>query len=200
MILNVSLFIGGLILVPSFGPRISLLLGSILFILSPILTYVCLIAQARLETFYLVYGVLSSSSMALLSLVTMVLPVTWFPNKRGVVIGFIASGFGLSSTVFSPMQTALVNPFNVPPEISNSTSTSYFTDEEVLGNVPLLMLYLAGGYALLLIIGFILSVENPESESNNIETKISIKLKNVVKYFWTDLSGNSNFYLLWLTR
>ena len=173
---------GGLILVPSFGPRTSLLLGSILFIMSPILTYVCLIAQARLETFYLVYGVLGSSSLAILSLVTMVLPVTWFPNKRGVVIGFIASGFGLSSTVFSPMQTALVNPLNVPPEISNSTSISYFTDEKVLGNVPLLMLYLAASYALLLIIGFILTVENPESESKNIETKISIKLKNVVKY------------------
>ena len=168
--------------------------------MSPILTYVCLIAQARLETFYLVYGVLSSSSLAILSLVTMVLPVTWFPNKRGVVIGFIASGFGLSSTVFSPMQTALVNPLNIPPEISNSTSTSYFTDEEVLGNVPMLMLYLAASYALLLIIGFILTVGNPESQSKNIETKISIKLENVVKYFWTDLSGNSNFYLLWMTR
>ena len=40
----------------------------------------------------------SSSSLAIITLVTMTLPVTWFPDHRGKVIGFIASGFGLSST------------------------------------------------------------------------------------------------------
>ena len=45
-----------------------------------------------------VYGMVSSSSLALITLVTMTLPVTWFPDHRGKVIGFIASGFGLSST------------------------------------------------------------------------------------------------------
>ena len=45
-----------------------------------------------------VYGMVSSSSLAIITLVTMTLPVTWFPDHRGKVIGFIASGFGLSST------------------------------------------------------------------------------------------------------
>ena len=30
--------------------------------------------------------------------VTLTMPVTWFPQHRGKVIGFIASGFGLAST------------------------------------------------------------------------------------------------------
>ena len=45
-----------------------------------------------------VYGMVSSSSLAIVTLVTMTLPVSWFPDHRGKVIGFIASGFGLSST------------------------------------------------------------------------------------------------------
>ena len=45
-----------------------------------------------------VYGMVSSSALALVTLVTMTLPVTWFPDHRGKVIGFIASGFGLSLT------------------------------------------------------------------------------------------------------
>ena len=45
-----------------------------------------------------VYGMVSSFSLAIIAIVTMTLPVTWFPDHPGKVIGFIASGFGLSST------------------------------------------------------------------------------------------------------
>ena len=31
------------------------------------------------------------------------------------VIGIVSAGFGLSSTVFSPLQTLLINPSNLPP-------------------------------------------------------------------------------------
>ena len=46
----------------------------------------------------LVYGGLSSASLAVVTIVTMTTPVMWFPQHRGKVIGFIASGFGLAST------------------------------------------------------------------------------------------------------
>ena len=52
----------------------------------------------RVETLYLTYGMLSSASLSLLTLVTMVLPVSWFPEHRGKVVGLVAGGFGLSST------------------------------------------------------------------------------------------------------
>ena len=54
--------------------------------------------SAGLETLYLVYGVLSSFSINLIMLVTLTMPATWFPQHRGKVIGFVNSGFGLSST------------------------------------------------------------------------------------------------------
>ena len=95
---GISYLLGGLILVPSLGPRGSLVLASVLYTLSPVLTYVCLITSVRVEVIYLVYGVISSAAFAILLLVTMTLPVTWFPQHRGKVIGFIAGGFGLSST------------------------------------------------------------------------------------------------------
>ena len=45
-----------------------------------------------------VYGSLSSASLAVVTIVTMTAPVMWFPQHRGKVIGFVNSGFGLSST------------------------------------------------------------------------------------------------------
>ena len=95
---GISYLLGGLILVPSLGPRGSLILASVLYTLSPVLTYVCLVTGARVEAIYLVYGVISSAAFAILLLVNMTLPVTWFPQHRGKVIGFISGGFGLSST------------------------------------------------------------------------------------------------------
>ena len=38
------------------------------------------------------------------------------PVRLGLqVLGIVTSGFGLSSTVFSPLQTLLINPSNLPP-------------------------------------------------------------------------------------
>ena len=95
---GVSFLLGGLLLVPLLGPRQSLLLGCLLFTLAPVLTYACLITGAPVECLYVAYGMMSSASLAILTLVTMTIPTSWFPKHRGKVIGFIASGFGLSST------------------------------------------------------------------------------------------------------
>ena len=64
---------------------------------------------------HLSYGVVSASAANIIVLATIVIPVTWFPAHRGKVIGLVTSGYGLSSTLFTPLQTALVNPANIPP-------------------------------------------------------------------------------------
>ena len=71
----------------------------------------------------------------------MMMPITWFPRHKGKVIGFIQGGFSLASTVFSPLQSVLVNPANLPPtsRSNNTTNTTeedlssalYFTDPQV---------------------------------------------------------------------
>ena len=93
---GISYLMGGMIIVPSLGPRGSLVLACVLYTLSPVLTYVCLVTGVRVEVIYLVYGVISNVAFAIILLVNMTLPVTWFPQHRGKVIGFIAGG--LSST------------------------------------------------------------------------------------------------------
>ena len=40
------------------------------------------------------------------------------------VLGIVTSGFGLSSTVFSPLQTLLINPSNLPPLRVSAPSSS----------------------------------------------------------------------------
>lgn len=200
---GISYLLGGLIMVPSLGPRGSLVLASVLYTLSPVLTYVCLITSVRVEVIYLVYGVISSAAFAILLLVTMTLPVTWFPQHRGKVIGFIAGGFGLSSTVFSPLQVFLVNPSNAAPNFlnstnSNSSKSSYFTDKSVLDNVPYLLLYMSAIYAVIFIIACFITVGAPKKD--NKQQKLSERLTSAWLYFYTDASRSLDFYLLCLAR
>ena len=56
------------------------------------------------------------------------MPVTWFPEHRGKVIGFVMASHGLAQTVFSPLQTLVVNPANVSP---------VSVREEIIANIEL---------------------------------------------------------------
>ena len=40
--------------------------------------------------------------------------------------GIVAAGFGVSSSIFAPIQTKMINPLNLPP-----TRDGYFNDPEV---------------------------------------------------------------------
>ena len=138
-------------------------------------------------------------------LVTTVMPITWFPEHRGKVIGFVNGGFGLASTVFSPLQSLLVNPANIPPTSSNITNTteemsssSYFTDPEVLANVPLLLLYMAALYAVILSIGALLLVEKDPVKNEIVDVKK--KVSESLSYLYHQTFPRLDFYLLWLTR
>ena len=53
--------------------------------------------------------------MIIFSAVITLMPVSWFPEHRGKVIGFVMAGHGLSQTLFSPLQTLVVNPDNISP-------------------------------------------------------------------------------------
>ena len=65
---GVSFLIGGMILIPVMGPRLALLLGCLMYTLSPVLTYACLVTNAGLESLYIAYGVLSSFSINVIML------------------------------------------------------------------------------------------------------------------------------------
>ena len=133
------------------------------------------------------------------------MPVTWFPEHRGKVIGFVNGGFGLASTVFSPIQSLLVNPDNVSPVTNNSTNStgdvssgSYFTDPEVLDNVPSLLLYMSAIYAVILSIGAVLVVEKDPGKEEKVDLKK--KLSDSFSFLYHQTFPRLDFYLLWLTR
>ena len=157
---GVSSFLGGLVFIPILGTRGSLVLGCLGYVAAPVLTYLAL--DTSVTVICLVYGILSSVSVNLILLgkvsppppslvlivsATFMIPVSWFPTHRGKIIGVINSGFGLSATVFAPIESLLVNPSNIPPasNMTNSSLSSYFTDRKVLNNTPNALLYLGKG-------------------------------------------------------
>ena len=108
-------------------------------------------------------------------------------------------------SVFSPLQSVLVNPDNLAPGSRNDTDSSvssYFTDPAVLDNLPPTMLTMAAIYAILSIIGVSLTVGPPVDEKSMASKKLSLKQRLIAagNYFFSDPGRNADFYLLWLAR
>ena len=61
----------------------------------------------------------------------------WFPKPRGLVMGICIGGYGISSTMWSPIQLAITNPNNV--EAVECSEEAYFDDPDVLMRVPILL-------------------------------------------------------------
>jgi len=129
----------------------------------------------------------------------MLIPVTWFPEHKGKVIGIITSGYGFSSTLFIPLQTLLINPSNIPPVQEGNSSSVYFTEEEVLNNFPQAFLYLGVIYIALFTVGILLTVEK-HSEGNHEAQALIDRLRESFSYLFKHTFTCLDFYLLLLTR
>ncbi|VUZ42584.1 unnamed protein product [Hymenolepis diminuta] len=92
---------------------------------------------------------------------------SWFPSSRATVVGIISSGFGLGALVFTPIQTAIINPNNLRPN-----STGRFP-ESVEAAIPNAFLVLGGLVLALELTGTILLRENRsgKTESNYTPAK-----------------------------
>lgn len=70
-------------------------------------------------------------------------------------MGICIGGYGISSTMWSPIELAITNPNNVPavtPEGSDSEE-AYFEDPDVLERVPLLIYTMAAFQLVFLTLG-----------------------------------------------
>ncbi|KAF7256587.1 Oxalate:formate antiporter [Paragonimus skrjabini miyazakii] len=92
----------------------------------------------------------------------------WFPARRGLVVGMIVGGFGLGALIFTPIQTAYINPDNI--KVNNKTRQ--MTDEAVLDRVPSAFLMLGGILLSLQVIGFILLRPKPVSTTESGDKKV----------------------------
>ena len=86
----------------------------------------------------------------------------WFPEKKGLVVGIIESGYGLSAFVFDQIQTAYINPDNVM-----IGDDGYWDNDEVLDRVPTIFVILGGVYLALQMVALTLITPPPPSLSDD---------------------------------
>jgi len=197
---GVSFMLGGLVFVPLLGKRGCLVFGCLMFISAPLLTYFTLDTNVAGLSFS--FGILSGCGANMIMTPTLLIPVTWFPDHKGKVLGIITSGYGFSSFVFAPLQTLMINPSNIAPvpESNTNSSSSYFESEEVLDNVPTTFLYLGAIYAALFSVGILLTVEKPRDSQDTDSQGVGERLREAFAYLFNSTFTRLDFYLLFLTR
>ena len=59
-------------------------------------------------------------------------------EHSGLVMGICIGGYGISSTMWSPIQLAIANPNNVEAVTPPGSEEAYFEDEDVLKRMPII--------------------------------------------------------------
>ncbi|CUT98823.1 oxalate:formate antiporter [Echinococcus multilocularis] len=164
-----------------------------------------------LGSYIATYCILNGIGMGLPYSVIFSVASSWFPEHRATVVGIISSGFGLGALVFTPIQTAIINPNNLPvngtkfpPSVEEGIPTAFI----VLGSIVLA----------LELVGTILLRQKPEKRTSPVkastkdvdETGISLTSstanaevrKEVRKaprsHTVSEAVRSVDFYLLWL--
>jgi len=210
-----SYLLAGSVLIPLFGSRRCLFIGCSVYLMAPLLSYL-VIDQVSLIPFAICYGGLSGCAVNLIVIPVMLIPVSWFPNSKGKVVGCVNAGMGLSSMFFTPLQTYIINPENiaavkgvVDPGHNASTSV-YFTSKELIHRIPVSLLYLAGIYATLFSVGFVLCIEKTDDKKGKEKEDLDEdakktsylwkRIRSSFQYLWTHGLRNRDFYLLFSCR
>uniref|UniRef100_A0A3Q0KMF3 Putative oxalate:formate antiporter n=1 Tax=Schistosoma mansoni TaxID=6183 RepID=A0A3Q0KMF3_SCHMA len=165
---GVSMPFGGLI-AKKWGFRIVVAVSCLLDSISIFLTYVTV--QRSFPGVIITYSVLQGLGLGFGYSVVLSVAATWFPKRRGLVVGVIVGGFGLGALVFTPIETALINPSNIPVD----PKTRHFTHPDILDRVPVAFLILGGILLALQIIGFILLRPKPLESTQDQDTELVVR-------------------------
>ncbi|CAH8429027.1 unnamed protein product [Dicrocoelium dendriticum] len=161
---GISMPLGG-ILARKFGYRWVVGISCLMESGNILLTYLTI--QKSFVGVLITYSLLNGAGFGLGYSVVFSVASSWFPARRGLIVGLTVGGFGFGALVFTPIQTAFINPANL--KVDNVTRQ--FTDDSVLDRVPYAFLMLGGILLGLQIIGFILLREKPASQTKEGETK-----------------------------
>ena len=125
----------------------------------------------------------------------------WFPqSKRGFVGSFVLSGYGFGSLFWIPLQTAFVNPGNVPavedPDCSQTRTDCdrYFTDPDMLERIPLMFLLLGAIFAVLGLIAVLMIREPRDTLSENTSLQETSETSEEVNLRPTEVLRTVTFY------
>lgn len=156
-----AMVIGGLTS-STFSPRVSAFIGCALVTSSVALSAYAI--QHSFALFFIVYGLLFGLGSGIAYVTAVSTAINWAPDKIGVVSGIVAAGFGLSSSIFAPIQTMIVNPLNLP-----ATKDGYFVQPELLIRVPSLFTKLALIYGIMQAFALIVVCDPPFRKSRSNE-------------------------------
>ncbi|CAH8610647.1 unnamed protein product [Heterobilharzia americana] len=170
------------------GFRVVVSLSCILHSGSVFLTYITI--QKSYIGVIITYSVLMGLGLGFGYSVVMAVAAKWFPKRRFLVVGLVVGGYGLGALVFTPIQTALINPNNV----AVNKDTKLFEDPDVLDRIPRAFLILGGIIFGGQVIGFLLMSEKKQKDkpdsSNANNNQINVPPKKIFRKI--------DFYLLWM--
>ncbi|CAJ0960533.1 unnamed protein product, partial [Mesorhabditis belari] len=149
-----AMVIGGALSL-KFGPRMAAFIGCTICTCGVYLSSMSI--QHSLPAFTLTYGLMFGLGEGIGYVVAVTCVINWAPDRVGLVSGIVAAGFGVSSSIFAPIQTALVNPWNYP-----ATKEGYFPQEDLLKRVPNVFVILASVYTVMQLIGLVVICDPPE--------------------------------------
>ena len=91
------------------SPRKTILTGTLLVSVGWILSAFA----PNIQTLTIAYGVISGAGVGLAYGAPLTVVTRWFPEKKGIVIGLVLLGFGLSPLLTAPIARALVEQYGV---------------------------------------------------------------------------------------
>uniref|UniRef100_A0A0R3RX07 MFS domain-containing protein n=1 Tax=Elaeophora elaphi TaxID=1147741 RepID=A0A0R3RX07_9BILA len=183
-----AMIIGGF-MDAKFGLRLSTSLGCAIMTTGVFLSYWTI--RRSFITFLITYGIMFGFGQGIAYVLTVSCVINarlfqWAPKYVGFVSGIVAAGFGISSSIFAPLQTIYLNPLNHKP-----TVFAYFTDRDVIARVPSIFYTFAVIYGIMQTIGLIV-ICNPvdvDEQSEALEKQISTSLSRLFDVLESKLSS-----------
>ncbi|XP_065840451.1 L-lactate transporter-like [Oscarella lobularis] len=196
--LSVAVYVGGQI-DKKLGPRLTVLLGGLLLGAGVALTYFTIVSYWLVM---LTYGLLFGFGMGVTYSIPMACAMSWWPNREGLVTGFVVAGSGASAILFDQVQTQYINPHKQNPSIPDpdNPDQKYFGDADLLHRVKTSFLVLGGTYFAMLVIGSIFLIKRKDVSTNiqnEGEPLIQSESDGDGSLTPAQLLRDKRFYMLW---
>lgn len=160
-------FIGGMMEM-KIGTRLTILIGCLLVSGGVALTYFTI--NKGFIYLLLTYGFMFGTGIGISYYIPVGCAMRWFPNRKGFIAGFVLTGFGGGAFIFNQIITAFINPQNLTPDLKVGTNL-FFTQAEVLDNVPKCLLLLSGIYIAMQMIGIVFISNPPVTMTLNVDDR-----------------------------
>ena len=149
------------------GPRRTIFIGGIIVISSVSMSYFAI--KVSFWLLLVTYGIVQGVGVGVILVAPITAAMKWMPNWKGLASSAVLTGYGLSTFIFSAVQTIYINPNN-KQTILDENGQKTFNDPDLLSRVPSSFILLAFLYGALIFTGCLLITDPPEGYSNDQQT------------------------------